>query len=58
MRSDVRHLLHRFVSDKSGVTAIEYALVASMIVLVIIVAEGLLGTRLAAKFTSITGDFS
>jgi pilus assembly protein Flp/PilA len=54
----VRHLLHRFISNKSGVTAIEYALVASMIVLVIIVAEGLLGTRLAAKFTFITGDFS
>ena len=53
----MRHLLHRFISDKSGVTAIEYALVAS-IVLVIIVAQGLLGTRLAAKFTSITGDFS
>jgi len=35
----VRHLLHRFISDKTGVTAIEYALVASMIVLVIIVAE-------------------
>ena len=51
------HLLHRFISDKSGVTAIEYTLVASMIVLIIIVAEGLLGTRLAAKFTSITGDF-
>ncbi len=54
----MHHLLHRFISDQTGVTAIEYALVASTIVLVIIVVEGLLGTRLAAKFTSITGDFS
>jgi pilus assembly protein Flp/PilA len=54
----VGHLLHHFCSDKSGVTAIEYALVALMIALVIIGAAGLLGTELSAKFAAIAGDFT
>jgi len=54
----VRHLLHRFISDQSGVTGIEYALVASMVAIAIVASARLLGTNLSAKFAAIAGDFS
>jgi len=54
----LRYVLDRFAGDKSGVTAIEYALIASLIAIVIVASARLLGTELSAKFTSIAGDFS
>jgi pilus assembly protein Flp/PilA len=48
----------RFLRDKSGVTAIEYALIASLIAIVIVAFVRLLGIELSAKFTSLAGDFS
>ena len=46
-------LISRFVSDESGVTAIEYGLIASLIAVVIIGAVGLVGTQLSATFQTI-----
>jgi hypothetical protein len=31
----MRHLLHRFINDQSGVTAIEYGLIASLVAVAI-----------------------
>ena len=47
-------LFSRFVKDESGVTAIEYGLIAALIAVVIIASVTLVGTSLAAVFTSIS----
>ncbi len=49
----MRHLLHRFIADQSGVTAIEYGLIAALIAVVIIVAVTAVGSDLSATFQSI-----
>ena len=46
-------LFHRFIDDQSGVTAIEYGLIAALIAVVIIVAVTSVGTSLSATFDSI-----
>lgn len=40
----------RFARDRSGVTAIEYALIAGVIVIGIIASVGLIGTTISTKF--------
>ncbi|MGH6863513.1 MAG: Flp family type IVb pilin, partial [Methylocella sp.] len=40
----MRNLFHRFIDDQSGVTAIEYGLIAALIAVVIITAVALVGT--------------
>ncbi len=47
----------RFMSieSESGVTAIEYGLIASLIAVAIITAVALVGTNLAATFNTIAG---
>jgi pilus assembly protein Flp/PilA len=50
-------LLRRFMLCRKGVTAIEYALIASMIALVIVVAVGSVGTNLSSSFTNIAASF-
>jgi pilus assembly protein Flp/PilA len=42
-----------FLSDESGVTAIEYALIASLIAVFIITAISLVGTQVSTVFTEI-----
>jgi pilus assembly protein Flp/PilA len=42
-----------FIKDQSGVTAIEYGLIASLIAVVIITAVALVGTDLSNLFTNI-----
>lgn len=49
----MRHLFHRFAGDQSGVTAIEYGLIAALIAVVIITAVKTVGTDLTATFTSV-----
>jgi pilus assembly protein Flp/PilA len=46
-------LLKRFMKDQSGVTAIEYGLIAGLIAVVIIGAVTVVGTDLQTDFTSI-----
>ncbi|CAM5306758.1 Flp pilus assembly protein, pilin Flp OS=Afipia felis OX=1035 GN=BN961_00160 PE=4 SV=1 [Afipia felis] len=47
------NLFARFVKDESGATAIEYALIAAGISIVIIGAVNALGTTISGKFTTI-----
>jgi pilus assembly protein Flp/PilA len=47
------NLFHRLIDDQSGVTAIEYGLIAALIAVVIIVAVTAVGSDLSATFTSI-----
>jgi pilus assembly protein Flp/PilA len=49
----MKTLLSRFVNDESGVTAIEYGLIASLISVTIIAATTLVGTRLDAVFNAV-----
>ena len=46
-------LFSRFLADQSGATAIEYALIAAGISIVIVVAVGGIGSNLNTKFTSV-----
>lgn len=50
--------LQQFGADESGVTAIEYGLIAGLIAVVIISAVTTLGTRLSAKFNAIAANLS
>jgi pilus assembly protein Flp/PilA len=47
-------LFVRFVKDDSGVTAIEYGLIAGLIAVVIIAAVTIVGTDLKGIFTSVS----
>jgi pilus assembly protein Flp/PilA len=47
--------LQAFLTDESGVTAIEYALIASLIAVFIIVAVQTVGTQVSTVFTEV-GD--
>jgi len=45
--------LQRFINDEEGVTAIEYALIAALIAVVIIAAVTTTGTRVCETFRSV-----
>jgi pilus assembly protein Flp/PilA len=47
--------IHKFVSRDEGVTAIEYALIAALVAVVIIAGATLLGTNINAVFVDIAG---
>jgi pilus assembly protein Flp/PilA len=49
----MRTLLLRFAKDDTGVTAIEYGLIASLIAVVIITSVTLVGTDLTTAFNAI-----
>jgi pilus assembly protein Flp/PilA len=46
-------ILSRFLNDERGVTAIEYALIASLIAVFIITAVQYVGTQVSTVFTEI-----
>jgi pilus assembly protein Flp/PilA len=50
-------LLRRFMLCRQGVTAIEYALIASLIAIVIVTGVGTAGTQLSSSFTHIASAF-
>jgi pilus assembly protein Flp/PilA len=50
-------LLRRFMLCRKGVTAIEYALMASLISLAIVTGVGAAGTQLSTSFTHIASAF-
>jgi pilus assembly protein Flp/PilA len=52
----MNNLFSRFVSDESGVTAIEYGLIAALIAVVIIGAVSTLGTSLKTTFSSVAAS--
>jgi pilus assembly protein Flp/PilA len=44
----------KFSADESGATAIEYALIASLIAIALVTILGSLGTRLSAEFSEVS----
>jgi pilus assembly protein Flp/PilA len=50
----MRSLLSQFLSDQSGATAIEYALIAMGISIVIVAAVTGVGTNLSSTFVSVS----
>ncbi|AWM01480.1 Flp family type IVb pilin [Bradyrhizobium amphicarpaeae] len=50
----MKNTLMNFLADESGATAIEYGLIAAGIALAIITVVNGMGTKLNAKFTSIS----
>ena len=50
----MNNLFARFVRDESGVTAIEYGMIAALIAVVIIATITTIGTKLNTAFTSIS----
>ena len=51
-------LLAHFLMDESGATAIEYALIAGAVSIVIVGAVQGIGAKLAATFTSVQSAFN
>jgi pilus assembly protein Flp/PilA len=49
----MKNLFARFVTDESGVTAMEYGLIAALVAVVIIGAVTTIGTNLTTVFTTI-----
>ncbi len=45
--------LNHFIEDENGATAIEYALLASLIAIALVTILGTLGTRLSQEFSKI-----
>jgi pilus assembly protein Flp/PilA len=52
------NIISRFVKDESGATAIEYALIAGGIAVVIITAVNLVGTSLDGTFNRVANLFA
>jgi len=50
--------MRRLLRNQSGATAIEYALIGGLIMVVIVAAVGTVGTNLAPVFTSVSTGFS
>ena len=50
----MRQLLTKFIDDESGATAIEYALIAAGISIVIVASVNGIGTKLTTTFTSVS----
>ena len=48
-----RQAIFRLIEDRRGVTAIEYALIAAMIVVVAIAIIGSVGTNLSTTFSTV-----
>lgn len=48
--------IKKFVANKSGATAIEYALIASLIAVAIIASITAIGTKMSATFNEVAGN--
>ena len=52
----MRKMFSRFAADASGVTAIEYGLIAALIAVIIIGAVATVGTNLSGTFSTVAGS--
>ena len=50
----MRRLLTKFIDEESGATAIEYALIAAGLSIVIVASVNGIGTKLTTTFTSVS----
>jgi pilus assembly protein Flp/PilA len=53
----MRWFFGRFVGDRSGATAIEYALIASLVVMAIVTAVTAMGQQILALFAQVAAAF-
>jgi pilus assembly protein Flp/PilA len=51
-------MLRKFLNDQSGATAIEYAVIAAGISIVIVAAVQSIGTKVNSAFTSVQNGFN
>lgn len=51
----MRNMIQKFFADEQGATAIEYALMSSLIALVLVTVLTNLGTRLSQEFSEVSG---
>jgi pilus assembly protein Flp/PilA len=54
----MKSLLHRFATDDSGATAMEYGLIAALLAVAIIASLTGLGSALSTKFNSISASLT
>jgi pilus assembly protein Flp/PilA len=54
----MKNLVSRFVNDESGVTAIEYGLIAALIAVVIIASVTLVGNNLTDVFSAVAAKLT
>jgi pilus assembly protein Flp/PilA len=54
----MQDFVKRFVADESGVTAIEYGLIAALIAVAIISAARVLGTTISATFQNVSTEMA
>ena len=54
----MKNLFSNFVADESGATAIEYALLASLISVAIITAATTLGSNIGKTFNAVAGKMN
>lgn len=52
----MKNLVSRFMNDESGVTAIEYGLIAALLAVVIIVAVKAVGSNLSTTFSTVASS--
>lgn len=52
----MKALVRRFIADRSGATAIEYGLIASLIAVAIIAAATTLGNNIGTTFNSVANS--
>jgi pilus assembly protein Flp/PilA len=50
-------MIKRFLTDERGTTSLEYAVIAGLIAMVIIVAVGLIGDEVGTVFTNVEAGF-
>ena len=53
----MRRFARRLCGDRSGATAIEYALIAAFVVVVIVSAVSLMGQQISTLFTQVAAAF-
>ena len=56
--STVRKLIDKFAANESGATAIEYALLALLIAIPIILSITAIGSGLSGRFNEVSSNFS
>lgn len=54
----MKTIVSRFMKDESGVTAIEYGLIAALVAVGIIAALNVLGTELSGIFGSVSDELT
>jgi len=54
----MKNLIANFAADESGATAIEYALLASLIAVSIIAAAGTLGNKISTTFNAVAAKLT